>query len=179
MNLVFAHCPELWRRVVYEWSCVCDAQVSESGIHRPHVAGIHGRSNDGAYSLVLAGGYEDDVVRLWFSLKTVLQEIFPFLLSPMTLSLFRTMVTSSPTRVRGVVTSRETRGRPSSPAIRSSPTWTGQRTITLLNKATWISLVYYLELYCALCSIDSKQLRSNKLEDINVAKMKSHQTRTK
>ncbi|XP_012494769.1 PREDICTED: E3 ubiquitin-protein ligase UHRF1-like, partial [Propithecus coquereli] len=35
--------------------------VSESGVHRPHVAGIHGRSNDGAYSLVLAGGYEDDV----------------------------------------------------------------------------------------------------------------------
>ncbi|XP_072268955.1 E3 ubiquitin-protein ligase UHRF1-like [Pyxicephalus adspersus] len=35
-------------------------QVSESGVHRPHVAGIHGRSNDGAYSLVLAGGYEDD-----------------------------------------------------------------------------------------------------------------------
>lgn len=26
------------------------------------MAGIHGRSNDGAYSLVLAGGYEDDVV---------------------------------------------------------------------------------------------------------------------
>lgn len=38
------------------------SQVSESGVHRPHVAGIHGRSNDGAYSLVLAGGYEDDVV---------------------------------------------------------------------------------------------------------------------
>lgn len=36
--------------------------MSESGVHRPHVAGIHGRSNDGAYSLVLAGGYEDDVV---------------------------------------------------------------------------------------------------------------------
>uniref|UniRef100_A0A4W5QTD5 E3 ubiquitin-protein ligase UHRF n=1 Tax=Hucho hucho TaxID=62062 RepID=A0A4W5QTD5_9TELE len=35
-------------------------QVSESGCHRPHVAGIHGRSNDGSYSLVLAGGYEDD-----------------------------------------------------------------------------------------------------------------------
>ncbi|XP_027625411.1 E3 ubiquitin-protein ligase UHRF1 [Tupaia chinensis] len=33
-------------------------QVSESGVHRPHVAGIHGRSNDGAYSLVLAGGDE-------------------------------------------------------------------------------------------------------------------------
>ncbi|KAH0625848.1 hypothetical protein JD844_034179 [Phrynosoma platyrhinos] len=36
-------------------------QVSESGVHRPHVAGIHGRSTDGAYSLVLAGGYEDDI----------------------------------------------------------------------------------------------------------------------
>lgn len=36
--------------------------MSESGVHRPHVAGIHGRSNDGAYSLVLAGGYEDDIV---------------------------------------------------------------------------------------------------------------------
>ncbi|XP_072268962.1 E3 ubiquitin-protein ligase UHRF1-like [Pyxicephalus adspersus] len=35
-------------------------QVSESGVHRPHVAGIHGRGNDGSYSLVLAGGYEDD-----------------------------------------------------------------------------------------------------------------------
>ncbi|XP_077346932.1 E3 ubiquitin-protein ligase UHRF1-like [Lithobates pipiens] len=36
-------------------------QVSEAGVHRPHVAGIHGRSNDGSYSLVLAGGYEDDL----------------------------------------------------------------------------------------------------------------------
>ncbi|XP_073438120.1 E3 ubiquitin-protein ligase UHRF1-like [Dendrobates tinctorius] len=35
-------------------------QVSEAGVHRPHVAGIHGRSNDGSFSLVLAGGYEDD-----------------------------------------------------------------------------------------------------------------------
>ncbi|NXE56049.1 UHRF2 ligase, partial [Casuarius casuarius] len=34
-------------------------QVSEAGVHRPHVGGIHGRSNDGAYSLVLAGGFED------------------------------------------------------------------------------------------------------------------------
>lgn len=30
-------------------------------MHRPHVAGIHGREKDGAYSLVLSGGYEDDV----------------------------------------------------------------------------------------------------------------------
>ncbi|GIY73226.1 e3 ubiquitin-protein ligase UHRF1 [Caerostris darwini] len=36
-------------------------QVSESGVHRPHVAGIHGRENDGAYSIVLSGGYKDDV----------------------------------------------------------------------------------------------------------------------
>ena len=37
-------------------------QVSEAGIHRPHVSGIHGRDSDGAYSIVLAGGYEDDLV---------------------------------------------------------------------------------------------------------------------
>lgn len=36
-------------------------QVSEAGVHRPHVAGIHGRESDGAYSLILSGGYEDDV----------------------------------------------------------------------------------------------------------------------
>ncbi|KAK3103860.1 hypothetical protein FSP39_022483 [Pinctada imbricata] len=35
-------------------------QVSEAGVHRPHVAGIHGRDSDGAYSIVLSGGYEDD-----------------------------------------------------------------------------------------------------------------------
>lgn len=39
-------------------------QVSEAGVHRPHVGGIHGRSNDGSYSLVLAGGFEDEVVGL-------------------------------------------------------------------------------------------------------------------
>ncbi|XP_054716730.1 E3 ubiquitin-protein ligase UHRF1-like [Uloborus diversus] len=36
-------------------------QVSESGVHRPHVAGIHGREGDGAFSIVLSGGYEDDL----------------------------------------------------------------------------------------------------------------------
>eukprot|EP00794_Sanderia_malayensis_P007068 gene7068-7863_t len=35
-------------------------QASEAGVHRPHVSGIHGRENEGAYSIVLAGGYEDD-----------------------------------------------------------------------------------------------------------------------
>ena len=35
--------------------------MSESGIHRPHVAGIHGRENEGAYSIVLSGGYDEDI----------------------------------------------------------------------------------------------------------------------
>lgn len=33
-------------------------------MHRPHVAGIHGREDDGAFSIVLSGGYEDDAVSL-------------------------------------------------------------------------------------------------------------------
>jgi len=44
--------------------------VSEAGIHRPHVSGIHGRDGDGAYSIVLAGGYEDDLV----SKKTIIRK---------------------------------------------------------------------------------------------------------
>ncbi|KAF0704134.1 E3 ubiquitin-protein ligase UHRF1-like, partial [Aphis craccivora] len=36
-------------------------QVSESGVHRPPVGGIHGRDNQGAFSIVLSGGYEDDI----------------------------------------------------------------------------------------------------------------------
>lgn len=36
--------------------------MSEAGIHRPHVAGIHGREHEGAYSIVLSGGYDDDKV---------------------------------------------------------------------------------------------------------------------
>ncbi|KAF2349052.1 SRA-YDG [Trinorchestia longiramus] len=35
-------------------------QASEAGVHRPPVSGIHGRGDEGAYSVVLAGGYEDD-----------------------------------------------------------------------------------------------------------------------
>ncbi|XP_030852333.1 E3 ubiquitin-protein ligase UHRF1 isoform X2 [Strongylocentrotus purpuratus] len=46
------HVGQLWRFRV---------QVSEAGVHRPHVAGIHGREIEGAYSIVLAGGYEDDL----------------------------------------------------------------------------------------------------------------------
>lgn len=37
-------------------------KASEAGVHRPHVSGMHGRDSDGAYSIVLAGGYEDDTV---------------------------------------------------------------------------------------------------------------------
>uniref|UniRef100_A0A1Y1MRM4 RING-type E3 ubiquitin transferase n=1 Tax=Photinus pyralis TaxID=7054 RepID=A0A1Y1MRM4_PHOPY len=36
-------------------------QASEVGVHRSLVAGIHGRDSEGAFSLVLSGGYEDDV----------------------------------------------------------------------------------------------------------------------
>eukprot|EP00092_Neocalanus_flemingeri_P024497 GFUD01026565.1.p1 GENE.GFUD01026565.1~~GFUD01026565.1.p1 ORF type:complete len:605 (+),score=218.89 GFUD01026565.1:105-1919(+) len=36
-------------------------QISEEGIHRPHVAGIAGTAEHGCPSLVLSGGYEDDV----------------------------------------------------------------------------------------------------------------------
>lgn len=36
-------------------------QVSEAGVHRPHVAGICGTGDKGCVSLVLSGGYEDDV----------------------------------------------------------------------------------------------------------------------
>ena len=36
--------------------------MSEPGVHRPQVAGIHGRENEGAYSIVLSGGYDDDQV---------------------------------------------------------------------------------------------------------------------
>ena len=39
-------------------------QVSEAGVHRPHVAGIAARENEGAFSIVLSGGYEDDVVSM-------------------------------------------------------------------------------------------------------------------
>ncbi|XP_071638230.1 E3 ubiquitin-protein ligase UHRF1 isoform X2 [Temnothorax longispinosus] len=35
-------------------------QVSEAGVHRPPVGGIHGREDDCAYSIVFSGGYKDD-----------------------------------------------------------------------------------------------------------------------
>lgn len=58
--------------------------MSEAGVHRPHVGGIHGRSNDGAYSLVLAGGFEDEVVSNVMTLffRTVLIILTVLLLCP-------------------------------------------------------------------------------------------------
>lgn len=36
-------------------------QVSESGIHRPPVGGIHGRDTQGAFSIVFSGRYKSDI----------------------------------------------------------------------------------------------------------------------
>ncbi|XP_014774607.1 E3 ubiquitin-protein ligase UHRF1 [Octopus bimaculoides] len=36
-------------------------ECSYAGIHRPTVAGIHGSETEGAYSIALSGGYEDDL----------------------------------------------------------------------------------------------------------------------
>lgn len=36
------------------------AELSEAGVHRPTVAGISGSESEGADSIVLSGGYEDD-----------------------------------------------------------------------------------------------------------------------
>ena len=36
-------------------------QLSECGIHRPPVAGMHTNENAGAMSIVLNGGYKDDI----------------------------------------------------------------------------------------------------------------------
>lgn len=123
---------------ILTWFCaVCIGQVSESGVHRPHVAGIHGRSNDGAYSLVLAGGYEDDVVCVR-TLAPNHPSGSPSLCLPVFCFVFsfhsRTMVMSSPTLAPGVATCLGTRERPSSPAIRSSPTWTGQKRSTACSR---------------------------------------------
>ena len=35
-------------------------KVSDAGVHRPPVAGIHGREDQGAYSIVSLGVYQED-----------------------------------------------------------------------------------------------------------------------
>lgn len=44
--------------------------LSNSGIHKPSMSGIWGSQNTGAYSIVLSGGYEDDVDQLDYILYT-------------------------------------------------------------------------------------------------------------
>lgn len=39
----------------------CRAACSTDAIHAPFVAGIAGSAADGAYSVALSGGYDDDV----------------------------------------------------------------------------------------------------------------------
>lgn len=36
-------------------------QVYNAGVHGHHVWGIHGTAKDGAYAVVLNGGYSDDI----------------------------------------------------------------------------------------------------------------------
>jgi len=44
-----------------EGSCFASrAELSRAGLHRPLIAGISGRGQEGADSIVLSGGYEDD-----------------------------------------------------------------------------------------------------------------------
>jgi putative restriction endonuclease len=53
---VFGHIPG------YPEGCRCEsrAELSEAGVHRPLIAGISGSEREGADSIVLSGGYEDD-----------------------------------------------------------------------------------------------------------------------
>lgn len=120
--------------------CVC-TQVSEAGVHRPHVGGIHGRSNDGSYSLVLAGGFEDEVVGFphrIFSLMCCTQMCVLWWL------IFRTGEMSSPTQAAEVVTSQETNESESTVLIKRWLTWTGMKINSLfhiLKKKTFHFLV--------------------------------------
>lgn len=86
------------------------SQVSEAGVHRPHVGGIHGRSNDGSYSLVLAGGFEDEVVGYLDVCRLVFVSLCSVenMLEQPVLTCCRTEGMSSPTRAAGVATSQET-----------------------------------------------------------------------
>lgn len=99
-------------------------QVSEAGVHRPHVAGIHGRSNDGSYSLVLAGGYEDDVVCCFLLLtynnttcRCVVMHACKWIIFHC-----RMMEMNSRTLALEGATFLETRGQLSNRVIRRSPT---------------------------------------------------------
>lgn len=104
--------------------------MSEAGVHRPHVGGIHGRSNDGSYSLVLAGGFEDEVVGYLYYLQDVYSHKWSTDSSSnfsqshyyITVNCCRTGEMSSPTQAAGAVTSQETNGSESTVLTRPLPT---------------------------------------------------------
>jgi len=56
LERVFGHIPG------YPEGCCFEsrAELSEAGVHRPLIAGISGSEREGADSIVLSGGYEDD-----------------------------------------------------------------------------------------------------------------------
>jgi hypothetical protein len=45
-------------------------ELSEAGVHAPPMGGIWGREKEGSCSIVLSGGYEDDIDRLDYILYT-------------------------------------------------------------------------------------------------------------
>ncbi len=53
---VFGHIPEYPEGTIFETR----SELSRAGVHRPLQAGISGRADEGADSVVLSGGYEDD-----------------------------------------------------------------------------------------------------------------------
>jgi putative restriction endonuclease len=55
-NRIFGHIPGYPEGSRFE----SRAELSEAGVHRPLVAGISGSEREGADSIVLSGGYEDD-----------------------------------------------------------------------------------------------------------------------
>ena len=50
-------------------------ELATSGIHTPPMGGIWGNKNDGSASIVLSGGYEDDIDELDYILYTINQHI--------------------------------------------------------------------------------------------------------
>ncbi|CAG8596414.1 4660_t:CDS:2 [Ambispora leptoticha] len=54
---IFGHIPGIEVGTTWEMRIHC----SQDGVHAPTVAGISGNQQEGAYSIALSGGYEDDV----------------------------------------------------------------------------------------------------------------------
>jgi len=65
-DLVFGHITGIHEGEIFE----SREKLSLSGIHRPPMNGIWGREKEGACSIVLSGGYEDDVDELDYILYT-------------------------------------------------------------------------------------------------------------